>query len=324
MPQDIAWQNKDIISKVLAETLKDSHLRLFGLELPRIRRLLPTNLPAVELNELRIDNIYELVDDSLALVDYESEYREEDKLKYGGYLIRISIRYKKERKPYPVIHMIVIYTADVRRDQVKTVLDRDGYRIRIIPVFLSELDSEEIRERLNRKVKKGKQLTEQELMEFILLPLSYPSKEKKLEILKEQISLAEEVKDIQTSRFLAAGLVAFSDKIVDADTREEVRRLLKLTQIEKMWRDETDQLLAEKDKEIKAKDAEMQAMAATKDAEIAAKDAEAAATLVEVITTMQDRLKVSLEDVCKFAGISMERFGEALILRSKKPVPAPA
>ena len=48
--------------------------------MPKIIRVLPTNLPAIQANELRIDNLFLLEDGSLALVDYESDYKHEDKL----------------------------------------------------------------------------------------------------------------------------------------------------------------------------------------------------------------------------------------------------
>ena len=44
--------------------------------------MLLTSLPAVKANELRLDNLFELADGSVAIVDYESVYDEEDKVKY--------------------------------------------------------------------------------------------------------------------------------------------------------------------------------------------------------------------------------------------------
>ena len=58
----IAYQNKDIVSKILAENFKSKSLGVYGLDLPRIVRALPTNLPEISANELRIDHIFELED----------------------------------------------------------------------------------------------------------------------------------------------------------------------------------------------------------------------------------------------------------------------
>ena len=70
--EEIAYQNKDITSKVLAENFKGKTFRVYGLDLPEIREVLPTNIPVVKANELRLDNLFELADHTVAIVDYES------------------------------------------------------------------------------------------------------------------------------------------------------------------------------------------------------------------------------------------------------------
>lgn len=82
---EIAYQNKDITSKVLAESFKGKTFRVYGLDLPEIRRAEPTNIPAVKANELRLDNLFELADGTVAIVDYESGYDKADKIKYLNY-----------------------------------------------------------------------------------------------------------------------------------------------------------------------------------------------------------------------------------------------
>ena len=71
---EIAYQNKDITSKVMAEEFEGESFAVYGVDLPKIVRVEPTNLPAIEANELRMDNLFYLEDDSYLIVDYESEY----------------------------------------------------------------------------------------------------------------------------------------------------------------------------------------------------------------------------------------------------------
>ena len=51
---EVAYQNKDVTAKVMAETLKGKSLAAFGLPHLKIMDILPTNLPAIESNELRL------------------------------------------------------------------------------------------------------------------------------------------------------------------------------------------------------------------------------------------------------------------------------
>lgn len=65
--EEIAYQNKDIASKVLAENFKGKTFRVYGLDLPEIREARPTDIPAVRANELRMGNLFELEDDTVAI-----------------------------------------------------------------------------------------------------------------------------------------------------------------------------------------------------------------------------------------------------------------
>ena len=56
MSEGIAWQNKDIEFKILSEAYREKSFEAYGLKLPRIKEVLPTNLPEVSANELRMDN----------------------------------------------------------------------------------------------------------------------------------------------------------------------------------------------------------------------------------------------------------------------------
>lgn len=104
----IAYQNKDITSKVLAENFKGKTFKVYGLNIPDIKRVLPTNIPSIKANELRLDNIFELTDGTAAIVDYESDYDEDDKIKYLNYLTGVANRYKAEKTACPSLRMIVI------------------------------------------------------------------------------------------------------------------------------------------------------------------------------------------------------------------------
>lgn len=192
---EIAYQNKDITSKVLAEHFKGKTFSVYGLDLPEIRQVLPTNLPAVKANELRLDNLFELADGTVAIVDYESDYEEADKVKYLNYLTGIANRYLQEKKECPILRMIVIYTGDITRKQVTAEYNIGALKLMVEPAFLSELPSEEIYQHLKRKVEQNERLEDEELMEFIILPLSYRKKEEKQEKIRQAVGLAVQIKD---------------------------------------------------------------------------------------------------------------------------------
>ena len=62
------YQNKDVMSKVMAENFKDKSLKVYGIDVPKIKQVLPTNLPEIQVNEMRIDNLFLLEDGSIAIM----------------------------------------------------------------------------------------------------------------------------------------------------------------------------------------------------------------------------------------------------------------
>ena len=55
--RSITYQNKDVVSKIFGENLMNKSLAVYGVNLPKIKAVMPTNLPAIE-GELRIDNLF--------------------------------------------------------------------------------------------------------------------------------------------------------------------------------------------------------------------------------------------------------------------------
>ncbi len=242
---EIAYQSKDITSKMLAENFKGKTFRVYGLDLPEIRQVLPTNLPAVKANELRLDNLFELADGTVAIVDYESDYDETDKVKYLNYLTGIVNRYLKEKKSCPMLRVIVIYTGDIRREQVSAEYQIGALQMTIETAFLSELDSEEIFQRLKRKVEQKVRLDDEELMEFIILPLSYRKKEEKEEKIRQTVDLAIQIEDRAQQIFTLSGILTFTDKLIDREAADKIRRAIEMTQVAQIFEEEKQQALTQ-------------------------------------------------------------------------------
>ena len=241
----IAYQNKDIASKVLAEQLKGKSFRVYGLDLPEIKQALPTNIPAVKANELRLDNLFELADGTAAIVDYASVYSEKDKVKYLNYLTGIANRYQKEEKECPKLRMIVIYTGDIKREQVTDVCNLGALKMTTECAFLSELDAVEIYGRLKRKVEQKERLEDQELMEFIIYPLSYRKEKEKQENIQKAVDLAVQIQDRSQQLFALSGILAFTDKVIGRKTAEQIRRVIEMTQVAQIFEEEKQQALTQ-------------------------------------------------------------------------------
>lgn len=236
---DIAYQNKDVASKTTSERLIGKSLAPFGLSDLRIVDILPTNLPAIESNELRLDNLLLLNDGSLAIIDYESEFNRENFVKYINYIGRVLKRYSITNKLFEIheIRMIVIYTADVETAQ--DIYELGGITLRIEASYLVNMNSNHIYQKLRFKIDHLEPLSEEELLELMILPLTAKGMEAKQEYIQKAADLARKLQDPNDVHTVIAGLLTFTDKFIEKDYAERLRReTFMMTQIEKIIFDE--------------------------------------------------------------------------------------
>ncbi len=280
--EEIAYQNKDITSKVLTENFKGKTFKVYGLNLPEIREARPTDIPAVKANELRMDDLFELEDDTVAILDYESDYDKNDKVKYLNYLTGVANRYQKEKKDCPVLRMVVIYTGDISRGQVSTEYNIGAVKLSIEAAFLSELDSDGIMERLQGRVERNEMLTDEELMEFIILPLSYRKKEEKEKRIRDTVGLAARIQDRGQQIFTLAGILAFTDKIIDRETANKIRRAIEMTQVAMIFEEEKQQAVEAERKRAAASERKAVEVERRKAADLLEIEKKKAADLLEI------------------------------------------
>lgn len=232
MTEGISYQNKDIEFKILSETYKEKSFEAYGLKLPRIKQMLPTNLPSVTANEKHMDNLFLLEDDTIAIVDYESSVKTKNLIKYVNYIGRVMERFYKENGKIPDIRLIVIYTGDV--ENARSMLEMPCMTLRIEQVFISKLPEEEIFQSITHKLAEGKDLTEQELMQLIILPLAGKGSKNKQERIEQVIQLAKQIQNSSDQIFVLTGLLVSTDKFINEESVGAIRRLLDMTKVGRM------------------------------------------------------------------------------------------
>ncbi len=230
----IAYQNKDIASKLTTELLVGNHLGPFGLPEKKVVGLLPTNLPAVESNELRLDNLFEMEDGAVAILDYESEFSRENFVKYLNYVARIMRRYANQKSldQLKKLKILVIYTADV--SQAQEIYDLGGVVIQVEASYLIHQNTKEIYGRLKEKVSAGEGLNVTERMELMILPLTIKGKKEKQEYIQKAIELAKKMEDRRQGAQVIAGILTFTDKVLDPAYAKQVKGEIKMNLVSQM------------------------------------------------------------------------------------------
>ena len=252
MKNSVAYQNKDIISKVFGESMRNKSFRAYRMDIPEIVEILPTNLPAVEANEMRLDNLFRLKDGTIVIVDYESTYSYADKIKYLNYVARTTKRYGLSEKQNQPVRMIVIYTGSIRRGTTRADVDMGCLQFTVEEVFLSDLDAQEIETRFQRKIHSGEILSDEEQMQFIILPLVHKTKEEMQDCIVRCFEMVKKIDSPEIQRFLLSGLIVFTDKVIRREDSERIKRWIEMTKVGRLFEEEKQKAVQEAIKKEKA------------------------------------------------------------------------
>ena len=87
-------------------------------------------------------------------------------------------------------------------------------------------------------------LSDQEQMELVIFPLTYRKKEEKRRRIGEAVKLASRIQNREQQVFVLAGIMTFTDKVIDEDTANEIRRVIGMTKIGMMIKREKEEAVA--------------------------------------------------------------------------------
>lgn len=198
MSEGIAYQNKDILFKILGQTYKEKSFAAYGIDLPPIRELLPT-------------------------------------IKYLNYIARVMEKYYKEDENFN-LRLVVIYTGDVK--SAEPTLETNCITLRTEQAFLSHIDGEAAFNTIRQKIHSGTVLEDDDLMKLVILPLTIPGSEGKQEMLEKVVDLAEQIPDEEQRIFTLSGVIVASDKFISREYLDQIRRRINMTQLGQLYEKE--------------------------------------------------------------------------------------
>lgn len=208
MPKGKNSPDRDALHKVLAQAYKGKSFAAYGIALPPIREL----LPAVPVGDGFIDSLFLLEDGTYAVVECTSGCHKADIIKYPKHIAEIMRRYDKEDGSFG-LHLVIIYTGDV--EKAEPVFDFGCLAMRPEQVFLSRMDGEAEAEAIGQKIRSGLPLTDDDLMELVVLPLAVPDPEGKAQLFDRILAMAEEIPDEGQRAFVPAAMALATEKYIN-------------------------------------------------------------------------------------------------------------
>lgn len=128
--------------------------------------------------------------------------------------------------------MMVLYTADVERAQ--EVYDLGGLILHVESAYLMHQDTDGIYQKLTDKICAGERLDEEELMQLMILPLTVKGSRAKQVMIEKTVELVCQIPDREQTLKALAGILTFSDKVIDEDYKNRIKEEMRMTQIGQM------------------------------------------------------------------------------------------
>ena len=222
---------RDALHKVLAQAYEGKSFAVLGIKLPPIREL----LPAIPLRDGFIDSLFLLEDGTYAVVEYASGCHKTDMAQYPNYIAKVMEKYDKGDGNFD-LHLIIIYTGDV--EKADPVFDCGCLTLHPKQVFLSRIDGGAEFDAIRQKIHSGIVLTDDDLMKLVILPLTVPGSEGKQEMLEKVVDLAEQITDEEQRIFTLSGVIVASDKFINREYLDQIRRRISMTQLGQLYEKE--------------------------------------------------------------------------------------
>jgi hypothetical protein len=148
------------------------------------------------------------------------------------------------------IRMIVIYTADIHPQQTKERMDIGCLQFQLEEAFLIQKDSEQTEARLQARFQRNQELSAEEQMEFIILPLTCKGNEEKQACIRRCFEMAKLLEDADMQRFLLSGMLVFADKVITKEDSKQIKEWIMMTKVGQLFEEEKIQYGREIEKRV--------------------------------------------------------------------------
>ena len=204
----------DVVFKLEAQQLGSALARRFGIDLPPVVRYFPTDLPVADVHLEQLDSVFELADERLFHLEFQTEHRRVTLprfLVYDAYLI--------ERYGRPIV-TVVFYGAGVT--VAASEIKGGSIKYNVINVLLGEQDGEETYRRLRDLVAREGGLRPEDRLDLIFLPLMRHTRPRR-EVVIEAVALARQLPERQQRQTVASliGLGSHFLNDIEIDTLME-------------------------------------------------------------------------------------------------------
>jgi predicted transposase/invertase (TIGR01784 family) len=163
-----------------------------------------------------------------------------DYVKYLGYIYSVLNHYfKSENKVYNII-MAVVYTGDGKTSDKRADSDVvfGNVKVRLTHVSLASFDTNKLYSDLKRKIESGENLSDEDIMRFIVLPITESRKSERQNIIEKTIDLAKNIPDERQQMFVISGILVSTNNFIEKEYSNRIKEWISLTKVGRLYEEE--------------------------------------------------------------------------------------
>ncbi|MGG5462049.1 hypothetical protein [Clostridium sp. B9] len=235
---NISYGAKDILYKLMGQLYKGRPLEVLGVnDMPKIMDRLPRNFFESDVINGGPNEIFILEDGSILLFGYEDNKNiDENMFIYLEVAVKVIKRYYKHRGSFPKVRMAIVYNSIVK--EARNTLSFGDILICSESIFMSELNAEKVLRDLKAKVLEG-DLSQADKIKFTMLPIM-KKEDENLNMIRESVQLAKSIKVERDEAIVLNGIIEATDKFIDEEQAKELKELLEMTKIDRLYKEERE------------------------------------------------------------------------------------
>jgi hypothetical protein len=158
------------------------------------------------------------------------------------YALAVLKNYFEDEKLKDII-VAVVYTGDII--SAPSSLKFKSLSLNIEQVFLSKFDTNALYSDLKAKVERGEALSDEDVVKFIIMPLTEPVKNGKQELIEKSVNLAIELRDEDQRDFIILGILVATNKFIDEAYARKIKELIYMTKVALLYEKEKNEAVKE-------------------------------------------------------------------------------
>ena len=211
--------------KNIMELFKGDAAKFFGID-KKIMAPARTELIHIDMTKKTDDWVFLTEDNTYIHFEFQSTKKPND---LARFMVSDAILYTKERK---TIKTIVVYSSNIK--SAITELNAGSIKYGVDAFFMATLDGDKTYNEIKAKIRAGEQLTKQDLMSVVFLPLM-KSNVHKTKRMEQAIQLSTEINDRNRQLQIQAMLQILADKFIKNRSQlSKIKEMLNMTRLMEM------------------------------------------------------------------------------------------